>query len=95
MDHIDAKVFALITGGTTAAVGILKKLFPAWVNGKEEAIAAILPVLFVVVTKLCSGFKDTGWVDALAFAIGGGLLSGVAHDKLVNPVIKGLTTKKE
>jgi len=37
MDQIDAKVFALITAGTTSAIGILKKLFPGWVEGKEEA----------------------------------------------------------
>ncbi len=94
MDAIDAKVFALITSGTVATVGFLKKLFPAWVSGKEEAIAAALPILFVIIAKVCHGFKDTGWIDALAFALGGGLMAGVAHDKFVDPVVKGLSKKQ-
>ena len=36
---MDAKIFALIIGATTAVVGALKKAFPAWVTGKEELLA--------------------------------------------------------
>lgn len=89
MDQIDAKVFALITLGVTTLVGTLKKLFPTWVDGKEEALATALPVLFVIVAKICHGFEKTGWVDALAWALGGALMAGVAHDKIVNPLMKG------
>lgn len=95
MDEISLKVAALITGGTTAAVGILKKLFPKWVDGKEEALAQLFPVLFTVVAKLSGGFKHTEWVDALLFAVGGGLGANVIHDKLVNPLMKGLARKEE
>lgn len=93
MDQIDAKVFALITAGTTAAIGALKKLFPLWVDGKEEAIAALLPILFVITAKACHGFEKTGWVDALAWSLGSSLLAGVAHDKMVNPLMKGRVAK--
>lgn len=88
MDHVDAKIFALITGGTATAVGLLKKLFPKWVDGKEEALAQAFPIVFTVVAKLSGAFKGTGWDDALIFAIGGGLLSGLIHDKLINPFTK-------
>lgn len=93
MDEINVKIAALIAGGTTSAVGILKKLFPAWIAGKEEALAQLFPILFVVVAKLAGGFKNTEWVDAMLFAVGGGLGANVIHDKLVNPLMKGL--KKE
>lgn len=89
MDQIDAKVFALITLGVTTAVGTIKKLFPTWTDGKEEAIATVLPIVFIVLVKLFHGFERTGWVDAFAWALGGALAAGVAHDKIVNPLMKG------
>lgn len=97
MDQIDAKVFALITAGTTGAVGILKKLFPAWVDGKEEALAMIMPILFTIIAKLAHAFAGTSWVDALLFAAGGGVGAGILHDYVVNPVVKGVSSsdKKE
>jgi hypothetical protein len=95
MDQIDAKVFALITGGTTSAIGILKKLFPAWVDGKEEGLAQIFPIAFVIVAKLAHGFEKTDWVSALLFAVGGGLGAGIIHDKLTNPLMKGKGSEKE
>lgn len=93
MDQIDAKVFALITAGTTSAVGILKKLFPQWVEGKEEGLAQAFPIAFVVIAKLCHAFHGTDWVTALLFAVGGGLGAGLIHDKLTNPLMKGKTSK--
>jgi len=93
MDQIDAKVFALITAGTTSAVGILKKLFPAWVDGKEEGLAQAFPIAFVVIAKLAHGFPGTDWVTALMMAIGGGMGAGLIHDKIVNPLMKGKASK--
>lgn len=94
MESIDAKIFTLITGGTTAAVGILKKLFPTWMSGKEEGFAQLLPIVFTVCAKLGGLFKGTEWVDAMLFAVGGGLLAGVAHDKIVNPGKRALSFVK-
>lgn len=95
MDQIDAKVFALITAGTTGAVGILKKLFPAFVGGKEEALAMVLPIMFTIVAKLAHAFTATSWVDALLFAVGGGIGAGLIHDYVVNPVVKGISSPKD
>lgn len=89
MDQIDAKVFALITAGTTSAVGILKKLFPKWVDGKEEGLAQAFPIAFVVIAKLAHAFQGTDWVSALLFAVGGGIGAALVHDKIVNPLVKG------
>lgn len=88
MNQIDVMVFSLITLGVTTAVQVIKKLFPSWSSGKEEALAAALPVMFVITAKVLHGFKDTGWVEALFWALGGGLTAGVVHDKLLNPMIK-------
>jgi hypothetical protein len=88
VDSIDAKIFGIIIGGTTLVVGILKKLFPKWVDGKEEVLAQVFPIIFTMIAKLAGGFKATGWDEALIFAIGAGLGAGVVHDKLINPFTK-------
>jgi|SRR3990170_263540 len=82
MDHIDAKVFALITLGTAVAVSILKSFAKAVVDGKEEAWSQLLPIVFTVAAKSSGLFQATGWVDALLFAVGGGLGANIVHDKL-------------
>ena len=94
-DGVDAKVFALIAAGTTAVVGILKKFFPKWIDGKEEALAQVLPILFTIVAKLAGAFKAAEWVDALLYAVGAGLGAGILHDKLVNPLMKGLKREEK
>lgn len=88
MDSIDVKVFGLITAGVVFAVAVLKRAIPSWVEGKEEFLALVLPVAFTVVAKLLGAFKATDWIDALAWAIGAALAAGIAHDKLINPVVK-------
>jgi hypothetical protein len=93
MDQIDVKVLALITAGTTSVIGILKKLFPVWVEGKEEGLAQVFPILFVVVAKLAHAFQGTDWVSALMMAVGGGVGAGLIHDKIVNPLLKGKASK--
>ncbi len=98
MNQIDSKVFALITAGTLLAVQILKKALPKLVENREEVFAGALPVLFTVIAKLAHAFQATPWVDALLWAVGGGVGAGLAHDYMMNPAInfvKGLLGKKD
>jgi hypothetical protein len=93
MNQIDAKLFALITAATVFVVGALKKCFPKLVDGKEEIWAVALPLIFVAIAKATSQFRETGWIDALLWAFGSGVVSGAAHDYAVKPGIaaaKGL-----
>lgn len=92
MNGIDAKVFVLIAVATTAVIGGLKKAFPTYIKGKEELIAVAIPVLFTIVGKIAGLFSETNWVDALIFAFGSGVGSGLIHDYAVNPLIKGKKT---
>ncbi len=89
MQSIDAKVFALITLATLFFVEISKGILPKFLEGKEAKLAMLLPVLFTVIGKLAGWFSGTDWAEALMWAFGGGAASGVAHDKLLDPV-KGL-----
>ena len=87
MDTIDAKVFALIAGSTIFFVEFLKKLLPGKITSERATqIAVILPVIFTVAAKAAGWFQGTEWVDALLWALGGGIGAGVGHDKVLNPL---------
>lgn len=88
MDIIDAKVFALIAGGTLFFVEFLKKLLPSKITPERATqIAAILPIVFTIGAKAAGLFHGTEWVDALLWALGGGVGAGVGHDKVWNPLM--------
>ena len=89
MQTIDTKVFALITLATLVAVELAKAFLPKLVGGKESKIALLLPIVFTVGAKAAGWFHSTEWVDALMWALSGGAASGLAHDKLLDP-IKGM-----
>jgi len=95
MNQIDTKVFALITAGTLVAIQILKKGLPKLIENREEVVAMVLPILFTVIAKKAHLFTATGWVDALIWSVGGGVGAGLAHDYLMNPIIKTLFGKKD
>lgn len=86
MDEIAA--LALVATLTTAFVGAIKKAFPKWTDGKEELLALALPMIVFVVFKT-THVVDLTWARVVIDAVGGGLLAGVAHDKIVNPIMAG------
>lgn len=91
MQNFDLTSLAGVAAFVTMLIGALKKLFPKWVDGKEPLLAVIFPVVIVVVLKLTGGaFGSESWVNAIIGAIASGLGAGVVHDKIVNPVIRGV-----
>lgn len=88
METIDPKVLAGMAAVTVAVIGALKKAFPKHVKGKEDFIAFVIPILFVIAMKLSGQFAGTEWVDALIWAAATGPVAGLLHDKVVNPVLK-------
>lgn len=100
MESIDSKVFALIALATLTFVGLLKTILPKRIKGNEAVLSVVLPILFTVIAKAAGWFVDTSWVDALMWAFGAGVASGVVHDKVVNPAkimpknVKNLLSRK-
>lgn len=72
--------------GVAAAVwGVLEGLKSRfkWVDGIEEYLAVALPVAVVAFMKWQHfGYAGNTWYQALLGALGAGLASQVAHDKL-------------
>lgn len=88
MEHLDAKVFGAIAFFTFFLVEALKFFFPKTVSGKEEQVAAVLPIIFAVGAKALGYFTATPWEEVLLWAIGGGAASGAGHDKVYVPLKK-------
>lgn len=95
METIDAKIFALLAGLTTALVGALKKAFPAWMTGKEPLLAIVTPVVLVVAFKVSGLLKGTEWPEAVIWAIGAGIGSQLIHDKILDGVVKNKELKSK
>lgn len=72
--------------GVAAAVwGVLEALKARfkWVDGIEEYLAVVLPMVVVAVMKWQHlGYAGNSWLQAELGALGAGLASQVAHDKL-------------
>lgn len=72
-----------------ALVGGLKKLWPAFVKGKEAHLALILSLGIGVAAKLTipNAFANVQWVVFLISLLFVTMAAGAAHDRLVNPLL--------
>jgi len=81
------KELAIVALGCVAAVEVLKKYFPNYVNDKEPWVSAILAFGY-------SAFGNLNGVNLnmviSSFLTGAG--AGLAHDKLYNPYLKSIVT---
>jgi hypothetical protein len=86
--------YAGLAALTTMLIGAGKKLFGDKIKGKEPLLAIGIPILLGVATKLASiSFGDTDWVSHIVALALAGLGSGIIHDKIVNPLMKGTDPK--
>ena len=89
VERVGRRWVALIALATLVAVELMKGFFPKLLDGKETKVALLLPILFTVGAKAAGWFQATEWVDALMWAFSGGAVSGLAHDKVLDP-LKGI-----
>ncbi len=86
--------YAGIAALTTMLIGAGKKLFGDKVKGKEPLLAIGIPILLGVAAKLTHiSFDSTDWVSHVVALALAGIGSGIIHDKLVNPLLKGTDPK--
>jgi hypothetical protein len=80
-----------LSAAVVAVIGILKKLFPAWIDGKEPHIGLALSYILGISTKLfiTGCYKDVNWVIFLLSLLGVAAGAKFGHDHLLNEVIKG------
>lgn len=80
-----------LAAAVVAAIGALKKLFPAWVAGKEPVLGLSLSYILGISTKLFmpGSYKDVHWVIFLLSLLVVAAGAKFGHDHLLNDVIKG------
>jgi hypothetical protein len=89
----DLGTYAGIAALTTIVIGAIKKFWGEWTKGKEPFLAIGIPVILGVLGKLVSaGFGDVSWANHVIALVLAGVGSGLIHDKLVNPLMKGKET---
>jgi len=96
--------YAGITGVTLVIISGLKGLFKGWVKGKEPLLAVIITYILGIAAKI-GGLYPTpeghsevvGWLIHAVLLLGAAVGAGVAHDKLINPLIgkTGATEEKK
>jgi hypothetical protein len=84
MDIVHA--LALVAVFVTGAVGAIKKAFPGWMNGKEELLSLVFPIIIFPVLKTAHVI-DATWATVVILILGGALGAGILHDKVVNPLM--------
>ena len=83
-------MWAALVAATMAAVGFLKSKF-SWVDGKEEFLALVVPVVLAAAAKLLgctAAFAVLPWKEMLVGSFVAGLVAQFSHDKLWDPVLK-------
>lgn len=74
--------FAGVAAAVWGLLELLKNRFK-WVDGIEEYMAVVMPMAVVAVMKWWHlGYAGNSWGQALLGALGAGLASQVAHDKI-------------
>ncbi|MGI0150064.1 MAG: hypothetical protein ACREDF_11115 [Thermoplasmata archaeon] len=84
-----------IVAAVVMLVGFGKKLFPAWVKGKEPHLGLGLSVAIGVLSKLTipGAFKDVHWMTHVIALVGAAFGAKLTHDHIINEIVKGKAVK--
>jgi hypothetical protein len=88
MDNLG--MFASLVAVTVVVVELLKAKFK-WVDGREELLAAVIPVVLGVAAKLAgctAAFAQLSLTELVLGSLLAGLTAQMTHDKVIDPVVK-------
>lgn len=87
----DLVTYPGLMAAVVAIVGGLKKLFPAWIDGKEPIMGLALSYVLGISTKLFIplAFAKVHWIVFLVSLLFVAVGAKLGHDHLLNEVIKG------
>lgn len=93
----DLVTYPGLMAAVVAIVGAIKKLFPAWTDGKEPYLGLSLSYVLGVATRLTipGAFSKIHWVVFLVSLLFVAVGAKLGHDHLLNEVIKGQNPEKK
>lgn len=79
-----------LSAAVIAVIGALKKLFPAWIVGKEPVIGLVSSYVLGISVKLfmTGSYKDVHWVIFLLSLLIVAAGAKFGHDHLLNTIVK-------
>lgn len=82
-----------LSAAVVSIIGLLKMLFPAWIDGKEPHLGLAVSYILGISTKLFvpGMYKDVNWVIFLLSLLVVAAGAKFGHDHLLNEIIKGKT----
>ncbi len=92
LDQVSVELAGAVTTGTLILIQLLKGAYKTgwgafkWVKGSEDFLAQLIPILLAVSAKLAGHLEGSDWLEVITWASGSGVVSGIAHDKVMNPV---------
>lgn len=86
----DLATYPGLAFGVVAIIGSLKKLFPAWTDGKEPHLGLILSYALGISAKLFvpGAFAAVHWVVYLASLVLVAAGAKFGHDHILNEIVK-------
>ena len=87
----DLGTYVGLSAAVVGVVGLLKMLFPAWIEGKEPHLSLAFSYVLGISTKLFipGMYKDVNWVIFLLSLLVVAAGAKFGHDHLLNEIIKG------
>jgi len=87
----DLGTYVGLSAAVVGVVGLLKMLFPAWIEGKEPHLGLAFSYILGISTKLFvpGMYKDVNWVIFLLSLLAVAAGAKFGHDHLLNEIIKG------
>jgi hypothetical protein len=86
-----------LIAAVVAIIGVLKKLFPGWISGKEPHLGLGLSFMLGIAAKLFIpvAFKDVHWIVFLITLLFVAAGAKIGHDYFVNQLIAGKPSPDE
>jgi len=93
----DLVTYPGLMAAVVAIIGALKKLFPAWMDGKEPYLGLSLSYILGIAARLTipGAFSKVHWVVFLVSLLFVAVGAKLGHDHLLNEVIKGQDPEKK
>jgi hypothetical protein len=95
--QFDVTSYTGIAAVVIAVIGLLKKMFKSWVDGKEPHLGLGITLLVGIVSKLtvAGAFANANWVNHVVALLITAAGAKIGHDYFVNQIIAGKPSPDE
>ena len=95
--QFDVTTYTGIAALVIAVIGLVKKMFKAWVDGKEPHLGLALSFAFGIIAKIAvpGAFDKVNWLNHLVSLLVVAAGAKIGHDYFVNQIMAGKPSPDE